>query len=79
MSPGVIFMPDGHVFGHISLAHHLTLVLVSWTPRVADEERSRLLGGVAVIVSTDLPHPVGRARIADHRIGDLSARSGEPR
>jgi hypothetical protein len=26
-------MLDGHVFGHISLAHHLTFFLISWTSR----------------------------------------------
>ena len=32
-SPGAVFMLDGHVFGHISLAHHLTFFLISWTSR----------------------------------------------
>jgi hypothetical protein len=60
-------MPDGHVFGHVSLAHHLTFVLtfvlVSWTPRVADEEGRRLFCGVAVIVSKDMG--VGLQKEAD--------------
>jgi hypothetical protein len=61
-------MPDGHVFGHIRLAHHLTFVLVGWAPRVADEEGRDLFCGVAVIVSKDMG--VGLQKEADVGMAD---------
>ena len=61
-------MPDGHVFGHVGLAHHLTFVLVGWTPRVADKEGRRLFCGVAVIVSKDMG--VGLQKEADVGVAD---------
>jgi hypothetical protein len=61
-------MPAGHVCGHVSLTHHLTFVLVSWTPRVADKEGRRLFCGVAVIVSKDMG--VGLQKEADVGVAD---------
>jgi hypothetical protein len=61
-------MPDGHVFGHIRLANHLTIAFVGWIPPVADEECGRLLRGVSVIVSQNMriglvQHRAGHARV----------------
>ena len=47
-------MPDGHVFGHIRMANHLTVAFVGGIPSVADQEGGRLLRGVAVIVSQNV-------------------------
>jgi hypothetical protein len=47
-------MPDGHVFGHIRMANHLTVAFVGWIPPVADQEGGRLLRGFAVIVSQNV-------------------------
>jgi len=47
-------MPDGNVFGNISLAHHLTIAFFEWIPRIADQECGRLLRGVSIIVSEDM-------------------------
>src|SRR4029077_15025369 len=43
-----ISIPDGHVFGRIRRAKHLTVAFVGWIPAVADEECGRPLGGVIV-------------------------------
>jgi hypothetical protein len=53
-APGAIFTPDGHVFGHIRGAKHLTISCVARIPAVADEECGRPLGGVSVIVSQNM-------------------------
>jgi hypothetical protein len=47
-------MPDGNAIGNIRPANHLTIVLVVWIPRIADQECGRLLGGFSVIVSKDM-------------------------
>jgi len=71
-------MPDGHVFGHIRRAKHLTVAFVGWIPAVADEECGRPLGGVSIIVSQNMGailNWIDNPRITREQLRDLCARA----